>query len=211
MLSLAFLIQDEDIAHDTQFYIDLAKEWGINAGLALITFFVGWWLAKAIRGILRKVLDKRGIDSTLSSFLSSISYMAMLTMVVVAAIDQLGVHTTSFVAILGAAGLAVGFALQGSLSNFASGVMIIFFRPFKAGDFVDAAGISGVVEEVTIFATRMHTPDNKVITIPNGQIPLARVFFACLLRAFFLAMLRSLTMGGWIRPQRAIRHHLPAT
>lgn len=151
-------------------YIALATEWGINIGFALITFIIGWWVAKFLRSMIKKVLTKRGVDSTLTSFLCSILYMALMTMVVIASIDRLGVKTTGFVAILGAAGLAVGFALQGSLANFASGVMIIFFRPFKAGDFVEVAGTSGVVLEVQVFATTLKTGDNKKIIIPNGSI-----------------------------------------
>jgi len=151
-------------------YVALATEWGINIGFALVTFLIGWWTAKALRGILRKLLQKRGIDGTLIGFLSSIVYMALMTMVVIASLGKLGVQTTSFVAILGAAGLAIGFALQGSLSNFASGVMIIFFRPFKAGDFVEVAGVAGVVLDVQVFATTLKTGDNKKIIIPNGSI-----------------------------------------
>ncbi len=142
----------------------------ISIGTALLIFIIGKMVAGFIRGILRKVLEKRGVDSTLTGFLSSIAYMLMMTMVFIAAVGALGVNTTSFVAVLGAAGLAVGLALQGSLGNFASGVMIILFRPFKAGDFVEVAGVAGVVLEVQVFATTMKTGDNKKIIVPNGSI-----------------------------------------
>jgi len=149
---------------------DLLSVWGLKILAALAVFVIGRWVAMAIRGSLRKVLNARGVDSTLTTFLGSIVFMLVMTMVVIAALGQLGVNTTSFVAVLGAAGLAVGFALQGSLGNFASGVMIIFFRPFKAGDFVEIAGTSGVILEVQVFATVLKTGDNKRVIIPNGSV-----------------------------------------
>ncbi len=155
-----------------------AQKWLIAQGpdiaikllLALLTLLIGRVVAGALRKVLRRVLESREVDPTLSSFLGSIVYMAMMTMVVISALEVAGVGTTSFVAVLGAAGLAIGFALQDSLGNFSSGVMIIFFRPFKAGDFVEVAGISGVVLEVQIFATSLKTGDNKKIIVPNGSI-----------------------------------------
>jgi len=130
----------------------------------------GRWLSGFLRRLLSDSLAKRNVDTTLSSFLCSIAYMAMMAMVVISALEVAGIGTTSFGALPGAAGLAVGFALQGSLSNFASGVMIILFRPFQKGDFVEIADVAGVVLEVQIFATTLKTGDNKRIIVPNGSI-----------------------------------------
>lgn len=114
--------------------------------------------------------ERANVDPTLTRFLRSVIYMSLLVMVILAAVQQLGVQATSFFAVLGAAGLAIGLALKDSLANFSSGVMLVFFRPFKAGDFVEAGGVSGTVREISIFNTIMKTPDNRVITVPNSQI-----------------------------------------
>lgn len=136
---------------------------------ALVIFFVGKWLARFATNALGKVLEK-SVEPVLTGFLKNITYVALITIVVIAAINQLGVQTTSFIAILGAAGLAVGLALQGSLSNFAAGVMIIIFRPFKSGDFVEAAGTAGTVEEIKVFSTQLRSVDNKTLIIPNAAV-----------------------------------------
>jgi small conductance mechanosensitive channel len=115
-------------------------------------------------------MEKREVDPTLTKFVTNLIYVALLTFVIVAALGMLGIQTTSFIAVLGAAGLAIGLALQGSLSNFAAGVLMIIFRPFKVGDLIEAAGVTGVVEEIQIFTTQLVTPDNKTIIIPNAQI-----------------------------------------
>lgn len=143
---------------------------GPNLLWSLATLVIGFWIARILVAFLRRVLARRAVDRTLTSFLGNLMFMGLMTAVVIAAIDRLGVETTSFVAVLGAAGLAVGLALQGSLSNFASGVLIILFRPFKAGDTIDAAGVSGIVEEVQVFATTLRTADNKQIIVPNSAI-----------------------------------------
>jgi small conductance mechanosensitive channel len=144
--------------------------WGWKIVAALLIFVIGRWIAKAIRGVVRKTLQSRGIDPMLANFLSSILYAILLVAVVIAAVGQLGIQTTPLVAVLGAAGLAVGLALQNSLGNFASGVMLVLFRPFTKGDFVEAGGTSGTVLEVGIFNTVLNTPDNRRIIVPNGQI-----------------------------------------
>ena len=131
---------------------------------------IGWMVAKFVTSMVRKGLAKGDVDPTLIGFVSNLLYMGLMALVVISALGQLGVNTTSFAAIIGAAGLAIGFALQGSLGNFAAGVMLIIFRPFKAGDFVEAGGVAGVVEEVQVFATIICTVDNKAITVPNGSI-----------------------------------------
>ena len=137
---------------------------------AVVIFFVGRWVAGILIRVIEKLMERAKLDDTLAKFLGNIGYALMMTFVVVGAIDQLGVDTTSLAAILAAAGLAIGLALQGSLSNFAAGVMLILFQPFKVGDFVNAGGTSGVVEEIHIFNTLMRTGDNVLIVVPNGQI-----------------------------------------
>ena len=144
--------------------------WVTPIALGIAVFIVGWIVAKMITGVLRSVMNKRNVDTTLVGFLTSLSYMLIMTMVVIAALGQMGVNTGSFVAVLGAAGLAVGFALQGTLSNFAAGVMIIIFRPFKAGDFIEGGGVTGVVLEVQVFCTILKTGDNKKIIVPNSSM-----------------------------------------
>lgn len=150
--------------------VALLVAWGIKLVLAVVLLVVGLWLAKKLANVLQSVLDKRGVDKTISGFFRNIAYGILVAFVVISVLGQVGVQTASVVAILGAAGLAVGFALQGSLSHFASGVMLIIFRPIKAGDFVEAAGVSGSVTEITLFSTILTTPDNKVITVPNSSI-----------------------------------------
>lgn len=137
---------------------------------ALLIFVIGRWIAKILVHVTRNVMKRAKLDATLMQFLDNILYMGLLAMVVLAALDQLGVNTTSFTAVLATAGLAVGLALKDSLANFASGVMLILFKPFRVGDFIEAGGTSGVVEEIHIFHTKMRTGDNKGITIPNGNI-----------------------------------------
>ena len=144
--------------------------WSIRVVVALAIFVIGRWVAKWIVNTSQRLMEKAGMDQMLADFLRNILYVLLLAVVVIAALDHLGVQTTSLLAVLGAAGLAVGLALQGSLSNFAAGVMIIVFRPFKVGDFIEAAGTAGVVEEVRIFNTLLRTPDNREIIVPNGQI-----------------------------------------
>lgn len=145
-------------------------DWGVKVGLALVIFVVGRIVVGVLSRLIIKVLTKSGMDEMLVRFVSSIVRVLMLLVVLIAALDQLGVETTSLVALIGAAGLAIGLALQNSLQNFASGVMLIIFRPFKAGDFVEMAGVSGVVEEINIFSSTLRSGDNKEIIVPNGDI-----------------------------------------
>jgi small conductance mechanosensitive channel len=149
---------------------DYVMPWGINIGLAIIIFIVGRMVVGAVVSVMKKLMLRANVDEMLVSFVSSIVRWLLLLFVVVAALDQLGVDTTSMVAILGAAGLAIGLSLQSSLGNFAAGVMLIVFRPFKKGDFVDIAGTTGSVEAIGIFTTTLVTPDNKVTIVPNGSI-----------------------------------------
>ncbi|WP_240652860.1 mechanosensitive ion channel domain-containing protein [Rheinheimera riviphila] len=149
---------------------DIIISTAMNLTVAIIIFYIGRTLARGVSTLIGKALLHRKVDRAVVSFLSSIVYAAILIAVALIALSHLGIQTASFIAILGAAGLAVALALQGSLSNFASGVLIIVFRPFKAGDFVDVAGISGVVERIDIFQTVFKTGDNKKIFVPNSQI-----------------------------------------
>lgn len=142
----------------------------INIAVAAAILFGGIWLTKRIKNYVASAMEKREIDVLLASFSSNIIYVALVAFVIIAALGQLGIQTTSFVAIIGAAGLAIGLSLQGSLSNFASGVMIIAFRPFKVGDFIEAGGVSGIVEGIQIFSTQMRTGDNKAVIVPNSNI-----------------------------------------
>ena len=142
----------------------------INIAIAAAILFGGIWLSKQIKKYIVLIMERRNIDALLASFTSNIAYVALIAFVIIAALSKLGIQTTSFVAIIGAAGLAIGLALQGSLANFASGVMIIAFRPFKVGDFIEAGGVAGVVEGIQMFSTQMRTGDNKQIIIPNSNI-----------------------------------------
>lgn len=157
----------EDILSTIKEYATL---YGLKVIGAILIFIIGRFIIGALVKMVAKLLDKSDVDPILSKFLLSLTRVALLTFLIIAVIGTLGVQTTSFVAILGAAGLAVGFALQGSLANLASGVMIIIFRPFKVGDFVEAGGSTGVIEEVRIFSTIMRTPDNIKVIIPNAQV-----------------------------------------
>jgi len=149
---------------------EYALPWGINIVMALAIFIVGRWVVGIILNVVDKLLARTNVDSMLIGFVRSILNAVLLLFVIIAALNQLGVDTTSFIALIGAAGLAVGLALQGSLQNFAAGVLLIIFRPFKVGDFIEAGGASGTVEEIGIFSTMLKTGDNREITIPNGSI-----------------------------------------
>lgn len=149
---------------------EIAITYGVKILLALVIFLVGKWLARMLVNAVKRGMNRAKVDETLVGFIGNIAYAVLMIFVVLAALNQIGVETTSFIAILGAAGLAVGLALQGSLSNFAAGVMMIIFRPFKVGDFIEAGGTSGVVEEINIFTTRLRTGDNKTMFVPNGNI-----------------------------------------
>jgi small conductance mechanosensitive channel len=144
--------------------------WGLKIILALAIFYIGRMVVSTVVKITSKLMLSREMDEILVSFLTSILRWVLLLFVIIAALSQLGINTNSLVALLGAAGLAIGLSLQSSLSNFASGVMLIIFRPFTKGDFVEAGGATGVIEKISIFTTTMTTPDNKEIIVPNGAI-----------------------------------------
>lgn len=147
-----------------------AMKYGITIISALVIFFIGRWITGLLDGLIRRLLQKRKLDETITGFICNISYVTLMIFVIIAAIGKLGVQTGSFTAIIGAAGLAVGLALQGSLANFAAGFLIILFRPFKKGDFIEASGAAGIVDEIQIFTTILKTPGYKMISIPNGGV-----------------------------------------
>jgi len=143
---------------------------GINVVSAIVIFFIGKWIVNLVVKGLLKAMQKGDMDITLRRFVSNLARMLLMLFVIIAAIHQLGIQTASLIALLGAAGLAVGLALQGSLSNFAAGVLIVLFRPYKVGDWIEGGGVSGAVEEVQILTTVLKTGDNKRVIIPNSQI-----------------------------------------
>ena len=145
-------------------------DFALKVVLAVVILIIGLWLAKKIVKISQKLMGKRGIDETLQKFLGDLIGWILKILVFITAISQVGVETTSFVAIIGAAGLAVGLALQGSLANFAGGALIMIFKPFKVGDLIEAQGEIGVVKEIQIFVTKMISPGNKLVIVPNGTL-----------------------------------------
>jgi small conductance mechanosensitive channel len=148
----------------------LGVEYGMKILGALAVLIIGGWVAKQLKKVIVKLMEKSKIDPTLISFVASMAYVAMQVFVVVAALEKLNIRTTSFVAILGAAGLAIGLALQGSLANFAAGVLMIIFKPFKVGDLVEAGGVLGTVREISIFTTVVDTLDNRKTIVPNAKL-----------------------------------------
>lgn len=150
--------------------VELASTWGLRVVGALAVLVVGRMVAGYVRRAVRKVLERGDMDPTLVPFLSSLAYYLTITFVVIAVLGLFGIPTASLIAVLGAAGLAVGLALQGTLSNFASGVMLLVFRPFRVGDFIEAAGVSGTVESIALFATTMNTSDNVRIILSNSEV-----------------------------------------
>jgi len=150
-------------------------QYGLNILAAVVIFFVGRWIAKLISGLVESLIHKSKLDKTLATFVKDLVYFGVMVFVIIAAVNKLGVETTSLVAIIGAAGLAVGLALQGSLSNFAAGVVLIILKPFRVGDFVEVAGVMGTVDQVKIFNTFLQAPDNKAVIIPNSSITGANI------------------------------------
>ena len=155
---------------DTAAIIAIAASYGWQLLTAAVTLVVGLYLVKIVTSVVGRVLHRSKVDPSLRSFLSSIISIVLTVMVYITALGMLGVEMTSFIALLGAAGLAVGMALSGTLQNFAGGVMILLFKPFKVGDFIEAQGYTGVVKEIQIFITILTTVDNKTVLIPNGSL-----------------------------------------
>ncbi len=149
---------------------ELLTFYGLRVIAAIVILIVGRWVAKAVEKLVVRVMSGRKVDPTIINFTGNLAYIALLAFVVLAALGQLGVQTTSFIAVIGAAGLAIGLALQGSLANFAAGFLLIIFHPFKVGDLIEGAGVLGVVEKIQIFTTQLLTADNKTIIIPNAKL-----------------------------------------
>ncbi|MEP2445835.1 MAG: mechanosensitive ion channel domain-containing protein [Balneola sp.] len=160
----------EDFEFSTDVFLDFVYSYGPNLLKAIAVLVLGLWVVKMIGSFVKKVLNKSNVDPSLQGFLRTLVTITLKIMVYITALGMLGVEMTSFIAILGAAGLAVGLALSGTLQNFAGGVMILFFKPMKVGDFIEAQGHSGTVKEIQIFVTILTTPDNKTIIIPNGPL-----------------------------------------
>jgi small conductance mechanosensitive channel len=150
------------------------QEWvafyGLKIIAALVILMVGRWIARGVQRLIARILAKRNVDPTIVSFVEHLAYIALLTFVIIAALAQLGIQTTSFIAVIGAAGLAIGLALQGSLANFAAGFLMIIFKPFKAGDYIEGGGAAGTVEKIEVFTTKLNTVDNRVVIIPNAKM-----------------------------------------
>lgn len=149
---------------------ELLTIYGLRSVFAVVVFIVGRWVAKFLKNLVKKIMNKKEVEPTIVSFVVNMTYIALLVFVVLAALGQLGIQTTSFIAVVGAAGLAIGLALQGSLSNFAAGFLMIIFRPFNVGDYIEGAGVAGTVEAIHIFTTQLRTPDNKTVIIPNAKL-----------------------------------------
>lgn len=164
----------ENLLTDSGKYVDLLVQYGISYGMkalaALAVFLIGKRIARLVTNMVVKAMKRNDIDDELIGFIESLLYWGLFAMVCIAALTQLGIQTASFIAVLGAAGLAVGLALQGSLSNFAAGILIIILRPFKVNDFVEIAGEAGKVKEIKIFTTDLRTGDNKCVIIPNARV-----------------------------------------
>jgi small conductance mechanosensitive channel len=165
---------DENIVSEVSVYTDQAVnyliEYGPNVLLAILTLLIGLWIIKILRKGFNKAMEKADLEISLMKFLSSLVSILLKVLLLISVVSMLGVQMTSFIALLGAAGLAVGLALQGSLANFAGGVLILLFKPFKVGDFIDAQGYMGTVNAIQVFNTVLKTPDNKTIIIPNGDL-----------------------------------------
>ncbi len=163
-------VQNIDIQKYVDQLIEMAVTYGPKLILAILTFIIGSWIISGLIKSLGKVMEKKNVDPSLTPFLKSLLGVLLRVMLIISVISMVGIEMTSFIAILGAAGLAIGLSLQGTLQNFAGGVMILLFKPFKVGQFIDATGYMGTVKEIQIFNTILTTPDNKRIIIPNGAL-----------------------------------------
>lgn len=172
-MAYSFLIKNltmENFEFNTEMLWDVVITYGPNLVKAILVLVAGLWAVSLFTGFFKKILNKSNVDPSLAGFLKGIVSILLKVLVYITALGMLGVEMTSFIAILGAAGLAVGLALQGSLSNFAGGVLILFFKPFKVGDFIERGSESGTVEQIDILHTKLNTPNNQIIVIPNGQL-----------------------------------------
>lgn len=154
----------------TTWISDNAFDWGVKIAIAVAIFFIGKIIARVVSNLVEAAMRKAKSDELLVDFIGNIVYGLLIVAVILAAVDSLGVNVTSLMAIVGAAGLAIGLALKDSLSNFAAGVMLVIFRPFESGDYINAGGTAGVVDEIKLFSTQLHTPDNQRVFVPNNAI-----------------------------------------
>ncbi len=148
----------------------IAADFGLRLLYAVLIIFVGRWVVKLLLKIIKSALEKTTVEETVRIFVANLLSTLLMVIIFIAAINQLGIETTSIIAMLGAAGLAIGLALQGSLANFAAGILIVIFRPYKVGDYIEAGSAAGTVLDIQIFSTVLKTPDNKVVVVPNGTI-----------------------------------------
>jgi small conductance mechanosensitive channel len=160
----------EQLVKMSEAWLPVVLEYSGKLTLALVTLLIGWWLLGKLTRSIGRLLDLRPVDRALSSFICSLVGIVLKVLLLVSVASMIGVETTSFIAVIGAAGLAIGLALQGSLANFAGGVLIMLFRPFRAGDWIEAQGVSGSVDSIQIFHTTLKTADNKVVIVPNGSL-----------------------------------------
>lgn len=151
-------------------FLDKAINFGIKVLAAILIYLIGAWLIKKIKGMLKRIFDKKGTDAAIASFTMSIVSIALTIVLIIVTIGTLGIDTTSFAALLAGGGMAIGMALNGTVQNFAGGIMILIFKPFKSGDYIEAQGFAGTVYEVTITSTKLTTVDNRIIIIPNGAL-----------------------------------------
>ena len=160
----------DHLVRASQAWIPMIMEYGSRVLLAVLTLVIGWWLVNRVTREIGKLLALRHADLALQGFISTLANIILKILLLVSVASMIGIETTSFVAAIGAAGLAVGLALQGSLSNFAGGVLILLFRPFRIGDWIEAQGVSGTVDAIQIFHTVLRTGDNKTVIVPNGNL-----------------------------------------
>ncbi|RRW38014.1 mechanosensitive ion channel family protein [Ectopseudomonas oleovorans] len=160
----------DELVKLSEAWLPVVLEYSGKLTLALITLLIGWWLISRLMSSIESMLAARKVDRALSSFISSLVSIVLRILLLISVASMIGVETTSFIAMIGAAGLAIGLALQGSLANFAGGVLIMLFRPFRAGDWIEGQGVSGSVDSIQIFHTTLKTADNKVVIVPNGAL-----------------------------------------
>ena len=161
---------DMDTAEIINSITEIAADFGLRLFYAVLIIFVGRWVVKLLLKIIKSALEKTTVEETVRIFVANLLNTLLMVIIFIAAINQLGIETTTIIAMLGAAGLAIGLALQGSLANFAAGILIVMFRPYKVGDYIEAGSVAGTVLDIQIFSTVLKTPDNKVVVIPNGTI-----------------------------------------
>lgn len=160
----------DELVKLSEAWLPVVLEYSGKLTLALITLLIGWWLISRLTSSVGRMLEARKVDRALSSFIGSLVSIVLRILLLISVASMIGVETTSFIAMIGAAGLAIGLALQGSLANFAGGVLIMLFRPFRAGDWIEGQGVSGSVDSIQIFHTTLKTADNKVVIVPNGAL-----------------------------------------